>query len=174
ERFLVFFRFFLVLRLGGWLGAVLSLDHVAIDAVLHVGDLVFEGERHLVAGIGLHAPLVAFLGVGKAVDVLAARPPVAGRGQLERTGVVFHPDDVLDAALAKAAFADDYGAMVVLEGGGDDLTGAGAVLVDEHGDRIFLGGQHQGAGFLGLVNLRRLIAPARADDDAVGQEQVAN
>src|SRR5207248_2582714 len=45
---------------------------------LQIAELDFK------ALVGHHAPLVRLLGVGKAVDILAAGAPIAGRGELQR------------------------------------------------------------------------------------------
>ena len=109
-------------------------------------------QLHLEARVRRHAPLVGFLAVREAVDVLAARPPVALRRQLQGR-VVFHRIDVLHAALAEAALADDHRPAVVLQRGRDDLAGAGAVLVDQDGDRMLGRRLEQRASGLGIVDL---------------------
>ena len=110
-------------------------DHVLLaarrDQLAHLGG----GQRHHIAVVRNHAPVV-FLGrILEAVDVLPVGPAIAGRGQLQRAVAAFQLDHVLDAALAPRAFADDHRPFVVLETRRHDLAGAGAVAVDQHRHR---------------------------------------
>ena len=119
--------------------------------------------------VGHHAPLVGVLGVGEAVDVLAAGAMVAGGGQLQGALAPFQLDHVLHAPFAPGALADDDRSVVILQTGRDDLAGAGAVVIHQHGHRKAL----ERAVFLGVPHALRRVAPLGADDAAVGNEQVA-
>src|SRR5262249_14397271 len=101
---LVLLSFLFGVLLGS--GLLLAND-VAVIAPASVLDALLARQRHLHAGIGLDAPLIALLAVGEAVDVLAAGSPVARRRQLQGALPVLHRDDVLHAALAVAAFPDN-------------------------------------------------------------------
>src|SRR5262249_45504492 len=70
-----------------------SAYDVAFAPPLVVLQPLLVGQLHLVAVVRPHAPLVLVLGVGEAVDVLAAGPPVARGRQLERAEAVLHRDD---------------------------------------------------------------------------------
>ena len=104
------------------------------------------------------------------MNVLSAGPVIAGGGQLERAFASFQFDDVLHAALAPGAFADDHGPLVVLQAGRQDFAGAGAIVVDQHDHGKAL----EGAVLLGLPDPLRRIASLGADDLAVGDEQVGH
>src|SRR5581483_8823049 len=104
-------------------------------------------------------PLIGILAVGKAMDVLAAGPPVARRRQLESTIATFHVDDVLHAPLAVAPFSDDDRAMVVLKRRRHNLAGTGAVLVDEHGHGKLVSRLKERSLRLGVVDLLVLASP---------------
>ena len=63
---------------------------------------------------------------------------------------------------------------MILQGGGDDFTGAGTETIDEDGHRAFLRGSENAALPPGIVNLFLLIAPLRAHDASLGQEHAAD
>ena len=89
-----------------------------------------------------------------------------------RRGALGHGEEHLDAALAEGPLADDQGPLLVLERAGDDLAGAGRVLVHQHDQRQVT----VVVVLLGLVDRRRVAGHAvgvGADDDAVGEELVA-
>src|SRR5262249_35168710 len=87
---------------------------------------------------------------------------------------VFHLDDVLNAPLAVRPFADNDGTLVILQTGGDDLTGAGAVLVHEDHQRAAAGIGQETDPRLGIVNIFLAGAAARADNTAVINEEIAD
>ena len=66
-----------------------------------------------------------------AVGTVAGRIEL-GRGQLEAGRGRPEREDALDRALAVGARAEDGGTLVILEGAGQDLAGAGAVVIDQH------------------------------------------
>ena len=84
---------------------------------------------------------------------------VGGEGE---AGVFGGVEDGLDEALAEGGLADDEGAVVVLQGAGDDLSGGGGVAVDQDDDGVLVG-----AGFAvgGAVDLVGEGAAALGDDD---------
>ena len=61
-----------------------------------------------------------------ALDEPAGRREVVVGGKGE-AGVVGDLEDGLDEALAEGGLADDQGAVVILQGAGDDLSGRGGV-----------------------------------------------
>src|SRR5262249_21618372 len=149
-------------------------DYVSFSSMLVILDPLLVGELDLEALAGVNAPLVFFLALREAVDVLAARPPVAGGGELQRGTAAFQFDNVLDAALAVTALPDDDRAQVVLQGRGDDLAGAGAVAVQQDADGIACPAGKR-SGLLGVVDLFLAVAALGANDTfALGQEQVAD
>ena len=103
-------------------------------------------------------PRLRPLGVKYSPTVMSSAPPLDERLLL------------LEDALAERVGADDGGAAVILQRGCDDLGGGGGVGVHEHdhrdlgGDRIAGGGEH----------LRRLRAPARGHDRALGDEDAGD
>ena len=78
--------------------------------------------------------------------------------------------DVLHAAFAPGPLADDHRPLVVLQTGGDDFAGAGAVAIDQHDHRKAL----EGAVLVGVPDPFRAVAALGADDAAAGNEQVAD
>ena len=110
------------------------------------------------------------LGVGEAVDVLAAGAKVAGGGELQGAVAVLQFDHVLHASLAPGALADDDRPLVVLQAGGHDLAGTGAVAVDQHDHGKAL----EGAFLVGVPDALGAVAALGADDPAFGNEQVAD
>ena len=60
------------------LTGIVTTHDVAVAPPFVVVDAFLVRQLHLKAGAGLHAPFVGLLAVGKAVDVSAARTPVAG------------------------------------------------------------------------------------------------
>src|SRR5207248_3195630 len=114
---------------------VLPTNYVTVVTIDQIFEPFLVLHRNLEAFVRLDAPLVGILALGKAMNILAARPPVARRRQLEGTlaAIAFiELYDMLHAALAVAALADDHRAVVVLKRGRDNFTRAGAKLVDEH------------------------------------------
>src|SRR5215831_11266450 len=93
------------------------------------------------------------------MDILAAGPPVGGDGQLHLAAV--EAADVLHAAFAVAALADDDGPLVVLQARRDDLAGAGAMAVDEDRHRVIEGDLL--LRLLVMAGVRLLFADAGAD-----------
>src|SRR5438105_931909 len=93
---------------------------------------LFVAEPEREPFFGRDAPLVALGGIRKAVNILAAGALVAGRGQLQSATAPFELDDILHAALAPRSLADHDSAVMVLQTGGHNLAGAGAVTIDEH------------------------------------------
>src|SRR5262249_22306815 len=104
--FLAFFR-----------GPLLAGDDIAVVPPGGVLGTLLARQRNLHSGVGLAAPFVAVLAVGEAVDVLAAGPPVARRGQLQGALAVLHRDDVLHTALTVAPLANNHRSLVVLQTG---------------------------------------------------------
>ena len=76
------------------------------------------------------------------------------------------PQDALRAAFAERRLADERGAAVVLESAGENLGGAGGVVVDQDDQRDV-----RGVRILGVIDevLRRVLMHARGDD-AVREE----
>src|SRR5581483_750328 len=164
---------FVFLDLGR--GVAGPADHVPVAPPLVVLDAFLVAELDL--DVRLHAPFFIFLALGKAMDVAAARAPVAGGSQLEGAAAVFERDDVLHAAFAEAAFADDDGAQVVLQGGSENLAGTGTVAVDEDTDGIVQTGiQILEVLVMGIEDFFLLVIAALGGDDglALGQEHRAD
>ena len=72
--------------------------------------------------------------VPRALNHPAARRVVAARGQRE-AGVAADLVNGLHERLSERRFADDQGAVVILQRAGHDLGRAGAVAIDEHDHR---------------------------------------
>ena len=102
-----------------------------------------------------------------ALDEAAGRRVVVIGGEGE-AGVLGDLEDGLDEALAEGGFADDEGAVVILQSAGDDLSGRGGVAVDEDDDgelrALFAVG--------GAVDLVREGAAALRDDDLALLEEL--
>src|SRR5205823_4395312 len=148
--------------------------HVAFLSIAEVGDALVVGELDLEAGAGPDAPFFFLFALGEAVNVAAAGTPVAGGGELQSTGAAFHRDDVLHATLAIAAFADDDGAKMILQGCRDDLAGAGAVAIDQNGDGVARA-RRMVVDHAGVVYFLPPVAALGCDHAfALGQEQRAD
>jgi hypothetical protein len=87
-------------------------------------------KLHFASGVGLDAPLVRLTAGARAVNVLAAGPPVTGDRQLQQALAAFQRNHVLNRALAPGALANAGRPVVVLQAGGHDFAGAGALAVD--------------------------------------------
>jgi len=83
---------------------------------------------------------------------------IGGEGE---ASVLRDLEDGLNEALAKGGFADDQGAVVILEGAGDDFSGRGSVAVDQNDDGEL--GAFFAAGC--AIDLVREGAPALGDYD---------
>ena len=120
--------------------------------------------------VGRDAPFVGvLLGCTKPVHVLAARPPPRLGGQLDgRLLIGSQAEEALHASLAVGPLADNDRPAVVLERRGDDLAGAGAVAVDQHRDRLLLGGQEHRPRAVGVVGLLAAVAVLGGDDLPLG------
>ena len=85
--------------------------------------------------------------------------------------IFFHIDELLDGSFAVAALADDDRAMVILQAGGNDLGGAGTLLVDQHGHGE-IGESPLAAGQVGATDAA--VAAAGGDDHTGVDEQIAD
>src|SRR6185436_11158096 len=101
------------------------------------------------------------------VDEAAAGEVVVGDGELEFRAV-FELDHFLHRAFAVGALAEDGGALVVHQRAGDDLGGAGGVLIHEHDHRE----KRKRAGGFGHFYVFGTIAAFGGDDDAFFDEQI--
>ena len=102
-----------------------------------------------------------------ALDEAAGRRVVVVGGEGE-AGVFGDLEDGLDEALAEGGFADDQGAVMILQRAGDDLSGGGGVAVDEDDDGI-LGSFFAARGAIDLVGEG---AAALGDDDLALLEEL--
>jgi hypothetical protein len=92
-------------------------------------------------------------------------------GGERQAGVLAQVVDGLHQAFAEGGFADDEGAVVVLQGAGDDLRRRGRAAVDQHDDGEGLAAVAVGGG----VVLVGVGAPALADDAlSLGEQVVAD
>src|SRR5712671_2715109 len=95
------------------------------------------------------------------LDGTSRRRVVARRGQPQRAIAGTERNDGLYRPLAEGTRADDGGALVVLQGAGDDLRSRGRAAVDQDDDRFALGkvaGPH-------VESLRLLGVAATGRDD---------
>ena len=85
--------------------------------------------RHFDFQVRLDAPgrRVVFL-----VNAASARQVIVTRRELQIRRAVAQREKHLHASLAEGALADDQGPLEVLERSGNDFTGAGGILVDQH------------------------------------------
>src|SRR5208282_2276735 len=109
------------------------------------------------------------LGAGL-IQVLAIGPPERGGGQLDLAAGGLERHDVLHAALAVTALADDDRPVMVLQAGADDLAATGAAAVDQADHR-----EAQIAAVV-LAAVGMFLADARLDghDQAVVDEQIGD
>ena len=114
---------------------------VGRDAAAAVDGASGVGELDLAIGVvlgcvGRVADVVVV--VERDVVVVALDEAAGGRvvvvGREGEAGVFGDLEDGLDEALAEGGFADDEGAVVILQGAGDDLGGRGGVAIDEDDD----------------------------------------
>ena len=141
---------------------------------MQVGKAFFGFHRHLEDRIRLHAPIIGIFAVEEPVNVLAAGPPIAGGGQLEGALAAFHFDDVLHAALAVAALADNDGPLMILQCGRHDFAGAGAVFVNQNGHGVILGRDQKGALAVGVISFFLFFPPSGGHNPALGEKQPAH
>src|SRR5690606_40656785 len=98
--------------------------------------------------------------------VVGREPLGVGYAELPVVGEVV---DKLHRALAEGRLSDQDAAPVVLNSGGDDLGGAGAVLVDQHNEWYFLRQVAAAdAELLDLTRYRPLGEHERARQEQVG------
>ncbi len=104
------------------------------------------------------------------LDRAARRRVVAGGCQFDGA-VVAEVDDALHRSLAEGSQADDCGALLVLQGAGDDFRRRGCTWIGQDHDRLAV--QH--VALFGLIadDVFR-IAAALADDLATIEEQVCD
>ena len=104
------------------------------------------------------------------MDGAVTRRVILGDGQAHGC-TVFHGQDALHAAFAKAGGAHHDGALQVLQGAGGDFGGAGTAMVDDH--------RHGITARLSAIAARRAVrrrilrgnAPLGGDNDgALGQK----
>ncbi|MBI1824002.1 MAG: hypothetical protein HYR80_07835, partial [Nitrospirae bacterium] len=62
----------------------LLTDDVTILSPAEILHPFFVGQLHVKVLVGFDAPFVFFLGVGEAMNVAPARPPITGGGEFER------------------------------------------------------------------------------------------
>jgi len=106
----------------------------AVDGAAGVGELDFEvGFVGLLGAVADEEVVVGRNAVVVALDEAARGGEVVVCGEGE-AGVVEGVEDGLDEALAEGGLADDEGAVVVLQGAGDDLGGGCGVAVDQDDD----------------------------------------
>src|SRR4029079_7518531 len=98
------------------------------------------------------------LGIGKAMNVLAARPQVARRGELQGTATTLQLDDVLYASFAPRPLADDDRPAVILQTGRDNLARTGAEVIHQHRHREAF----EGSLRVGFPNSGFAVAPLSA------------
>jgi len=98
-------------RVGGRLGA----ESIALEPDLDPLLLLLFGQRHEEARIGHDAPIFRFGHVPRsAMDVLARRAMVVGRGEFEQAATAFGVNDVLYGSFAIGSFAYHHSAAMVL------------------------------------------------------------
>ena len=148
----------------------MSDQHVALVTIAdHFGHFL-GADFYFESFVGMDAPFVGLFGFRKAVNVFAVGTFVTGGCQFQGTAAVFHFDDVLDAAFAPGPLADDDGPMMILQAGGHDFAGAGAVAIDEDHDRKTF----ERAGLFGLPSPFGRVATLGADNPPLGDEHVAD
>ena len=144
----------------------------AVDGAAGVGEL--DLEVGLVGLLGVVADVVVV--VERDVVVVALDEAAGGRvvviGRQGEAGVLGDLEDGLDEALAEGGFADDEGAVVILQGAGDDLGGGGGVAIDQDDDGVLVGALLAVGGAIDLV--REGAAALRDDDLSLLQELVAH
>ncbi len=136
-------------------------EEFLLGALLEDGLLGGIVHRHV--DLRLDAPIG---GVLLAMHEAAAGQVVVGDGHLELAGAAFELDEFLNGTFAVRARADDQGALVVFQTAGDDLRGAGAVLVDQY-DHREIGQRALGGGRLDVLGAAAALG---ADDHAFFQE----
>ena len=104
-----------------------------------------------------------------AVGAIARRIELGG-GQLEAGGSGPEGEDALDRAFAVGAGAQDGGAVVVLQGTGQDFAGAGAIAVDQDVHGHSPPGESAGCKRLGLS----LGPPASGYDQTLVDEPLGD
>ena len=129
----------------------------------------------LVESAGECAGVIVVVVVERDAGVVALDEPARGRvvviGGQRQAGVFAEVVDGLHQAFAEGGFADDQGAVVILQRAGDDLCRRGGVAVDQHDDGEGLAVVAVGGG----VDLIGIGASALRDDGlALGQQMVAN
>ena len=142
----------------------------SVDGAAGVGELDFEvGFVGLLGAVADEEVVVGRNAVVVALDEASGGGVVVVCGEGE-AGVVGGVEDGLDEALAEGGLADDEGAVVVLQGAGDDLRGGGGVSVDQDDDGVLVG-----VGFsVGCtVDLVGEGAAALGDDDLALLEELA-
>ena len=141
-------------------------QHVQFLAQLdHLFDLLVG---HVHKQVRLDAPLLV---AGVAVDGPATWEPVVVGGELEVRPAVGNREQVLDRALAVAACSDHDRSIMVLQGAGDDLRGAGRSLVNEHDHgKPLIGGGLSGEPFV----IRLASGVHRCDDQTLLHEAISD
>src|SRR6185437_9638601 len=146
---------------------VLALNDLGgVQMLVEIHALLGRQLDDLIGGDAPHILVLA--GRAGLVKVLLARPPEGGRRHLDVAAIELQ--DVLHAALAVAAFADDTGAIVILQTGRHNLAAAGAVTVDQANHRET---KHTAAR-PAIDLLLRYATLADAYDHAVIDVQVGN
>jgi hypothetical protein len=141
----------------------------AVDGASGVGELDLEVRFVGLGGVVADVIVV----VERDVVVVALNEASGGSvvvvGREGQTGVLGDLEDGLDEAFAEGGFADDEGAVVVLQGAGDDLSRGGGVAVDEDDDRVFVRTLLAVGGAVDLVGEG---AAALGDDDLAFLEEL--
>ena len=142
----------------------------AVDGAAGIGQLDLA-----VRGVGGERAGVVVVVVERNALVVALNQ-AAGRGVVVvggegEAGVFAEVVDGLHQALAEGGFADDQGAVVILQRAGDNLGGRSGVAVDQHDDGEGFAAVAVGGG----VVLVGVGASALGDDDlALGEQVVAD
>ena len=141
----------------------------AVDGAAGVGEL--DLEVGLVGLGGVVADVIVVVErdvVVVALDEASGGSVVVVGGEGE-AGVFADLEDGLDEALAEGGFAYDEGAVVVLQGSGDDLGGGCGVAIDEDDDGVLVGALLTVGGAVDLV---REGAAVLGDDDLALLEEL--
>ena len=148
--------------IDGAADAGLVLLALLMDAVLREELAAFVACQQVVFVLFAVPFLVGFL------DAAAAGRIVAGHGEADHAAVA-EVHGLLHQALAEGASAHDGAAVVVLNGSGEYLAGAGAAFIHKHHDGQLL----EGAAPVADELLAWTFAPFGIDDElACGQEFV--
>ena len=92
---------------------------------------------------------------------------VSSGGQAEGSLGMRQRQDGLDEGFADGIFSNDDGAMMILEGGGENFGGAGGIFIDEQGERELIRGKKVSIGAI----LGDFVGGMDTDDEAAVEKE---